>query len=310
MAWPPRKTRSGKTRRERTFALLGRSFLFLVIGIALGLLIMSRFAPDRADALRGVGADIVAPAWEVVQIPVETVAGIWTNASAYMDSARRVKVLEARETLYREHRRRYDEALRENRELRALMDVVDPAREQVGSFAIAGTAGGAYASQAIISGGRIDGVETGQPVRMASGLIGRTVEVGAKAARVMLLTDVTSRVPVRVVRTGLPALVIGTNRPTLDVDLSGPTNSEVRIGDRLVTSGDGGLFAPGIEVATVVATGGVMPRAKPAALPTQTQFVIVERPYMRDVIALPEIGSLPGVDTPIEALPPDAPPAP
>ncbi|MGB3721480.1 MAG: rod shape-determining protein MreC, partial [Pacificimonas sp.] len=258
MAWPPRKKRSGsgKTQRERTFTLLGRSFIVLVIGIALGLVITSRFAPDRADGLRAMGADIVSPVWEVVQIPVESIAGYWNNAGAYLDSARRVQALEAREALYQERRRVYEEAQRENRELRALMDVVDPARERVGSFAISGTAGGVYASQAIISGGAIHGVETGQPVRMASGLIGRTVEVGGNAARVMLVNDASSRIPVRVVRTGLPALVIGTNKPLVEVDISGPTNNEVEVGDRLVTSGDGGLFAPGIAVATVVAVDG------------------------------------------------------
>ncbi|MGB7406652.1 MAG: hypothetical protein WA906_13255, partial [Pacificimonas sp.] len=92
MAWPPRKKRSGQTRRARTFAFLGQSFLTLLIGVGLGLLVMSRFAPDRADALRAISADIVAPFWAVVQVPVETVAGIWNDAGAYMDSARRVQV--------------------------------------------------------------------------------------------------------------------------------------------------------------------------------------------------------------------------
>jgi|TARA_R100000501_G_scaffold17919_1_gene34883 rod shape-determining protein MreC len=307
VAWPPRKVRSGTTRRQRTLAFLGRSFLLLVIGMALGLLIMSRFAPDRSEGLRGIGADMVAPIWQVVQVPVETVAGIWNNASAYMDAARRVKVLERREALYRQERLKYENALRENREMKRLLDVVDPAPEQVGVFAVSGAAGGAYAAQALISGGSRNGVDAGQPVRSDVGLIGRTLEVGRSSSRIMLITDPASRIPVRVVRTGLPALVIGTNRPTMDVDLTGPTSNQVAIGDRLVTSGDGGLFAPGIPVGTIVATGGEMPRARPAAIPSLAQMVIVDRPYISELTPSPPVDD---DNAPEQALPQASPSAP
>ena len=308
MAWPPRRRRSGRnTRRERTFALFGQTFLVLVIGIAVGFLIMSRFAPGRAESLRAGGADMVAPLWRVVQVPVETVAGVWNNAGAYLDSARRVKRLEAREALYRSRRAAYEEAFRENREMRALLRVTDPERERVGTFAVAGAASGVYASQAIIAGGVRHGVEPGQPVRSAAGLLGRTVEVGRHSARVMLVTDASSRVPVRVARTGLPALVIGTNKRLVDVDLTGPTSNDVQIGDRLVSSGDGGLFAPGIPVATVVDPAEDAVRALPAAVPTLSRYVIVERPYMRPVVPVPPIESELAPD---EALPDPLPPAP
>ncbi|MBV7256936.1 rod shape-determining protein MreC [Pacificimonas sp. WHA3] len=286
---------------------MGRTFLALVVGIALGLLIMSRFAPGRADSLRGVGADLVAPFWELVQVPVETISGMWNNADAYVDSARRVKQLNAREGLYRELRRDHELMRAENAELRRLLNVSNPDEEPIGTFVIVGGSGGVFSAQAIISGGARHGVEPGQPVRNDIGLIGRTLEVGQSASRVMLVTDNTSRVPVTVVRTGVPALAIGTNSATLEIDLTGPTSNDVKIGDRLTTSGTGGLFPPGLDVGMIVAIDGAVPRARPATLPSASRHVIVERPFMPPVIEPPAI---PALSAPDEALPVEDPAAP
>ncbi|MGB7405987.1 MAG: rod shape-determining protein MreC, partial [Pacificimonas sp.] len=183
---------------------------------------------------------------------------------------------------------RYEEALRENRELKRLLAVREPERAIIGSFAVAGGTGGVGSSQAVISGGRSDGIEPGQPVRSKDGLIGRTLEVGSRASRVLLVSDPESRVPVRVVRTGLPALAIGTNGPLIDVDLTGPTNNDVEPGDRIVTSGDGGLFAPGIPVGIIVNAEEAETRAEPAATPGMTTHVLVEAPFVAPVTEIPD----------------------
>lgn len=288
MAWPPRRKSTRRTQRERTQAVISRGLFLLFVGVALGLFLMSRFAPGQADPLRGAAADVTAPVWRVFQVPVTWVSNLGDNISAYWNAADRVKRLERRELLYQERRVQFEEAVRENRELRALMGVVDPNRARVGSFAISGATSGGYAQEALIGGGYRHGVRTGQPVRTPSGLIGRTVEVGRNAARVMLVTDASSRVPVRVVRTGLPALVAGTNDPLLTVDLSGPTSNTVEVGDRLITSGDGGLFAPGILVGTVVEAAEGQTRARPAALPSIAQYVLVEEPWGTNFEAVEE----------------------
>ncbi|HET7410275.1 MAG TPA: rod shape-determining protein MreC [Paracoccaceae bacterium] len=302
MAWPPRRRTSRASKREQTQALLGRGVLIVVLLIAAALLVLSRYAPARTDGLRGASADAVAPFWRVLQVPITALSNAGNNISAYFDAVNRVKQLEGREAIYRARRVRFEEAIRENRELKALMGVVEPDRARVGVFAISGASSGVFSSEALIGGGRQHGVRTGQPVRTPQGLIGRTVEVGRNAARVLLVTDVSSRIPVRVVRTGLPALVIGTNEPLLRVDLSGPTSNQVEVGDRLITSGDGGLFSPGIPVATIVDTEGDTPLAKPAALPNLTQYVLVEEPWGTDFQPLPDRPA-PAAALPMEAVP-------
>lgn len=280
MAWPPRRSSGRSSRRQRNIALLGRAATIAAVAIAAMLLVLSRASPDRYSALRSGAADLVAPLWAAILVPLAEVQAAAGSVADYFKAVEKVRLLEGRDRMYQIERERHLQALHENRELKKLLRVTEPSRERIGVFAISGSSTGAYVRYALISGGSRHGVEPGQPVLAAAGLIGRTVDVGSRATRVMLLTDVSSRVPVRVVRTGLPALLIGKNLPLLDVDLSGPSNSEVRVGDRLVTSGDGGLFPPGLAVATVVRVSGDMPEARPATTPDGLDYVIVERPYM------------------------------
>ncbi|MEE4349786.1 MAG: rod shape-determining protein MreC [Pacificimonas sp.] len=279
MAWPPRRIQTRRTLRERNQAVISRGLILFAIVIAAMVLLAGRYFPQQTDSLRGAAADVTVPVWSVLNAPVTWLSNAGANISAYWNAAERIKVLQGREQLYLERRVEFEEAVRENRELRQLMNVVDPNRAAVGTFAVSGATSGAYAREALIGGGFRHGVRNGQPVRTASGLIGRTVEVGRNATRVLLVTDSESRVPVRVVRTGLPALVIGTNEPLVRVDLTGPTSNEVQVGDRLVTSGDGGLFAPGVIVATIVEIGDTMPLARPSAVPSLAQYAIVEEPW-------------------------------
>lgn len=280
MAWPPRRTSGRSSRRQRNIALLGRAATIAAVLIAVMLLVLSRASPERYSALRSAAADVVAPFWAGILVPLAEVQAAAGSVADYFGAVEKVRRLEGRERLYQVERERYEQTLRENLELKRLLKVSEPTRERVGVFAISGSTTGAYVRYALISGGARAGIKPGQPVLAATGLIGRTTDVGDRASRVMLLTDVSSRVPVRVVRTGLPALLIGKNLPLLDVDLSGPSNAEVRVGDRLVTSGDGGLFPPGLPVATIVRTSGDMPEARAAATPDGLDYVVVERPYM------------------------------
>ncbi len=280
MAWPPRRSSGRSSRRQRNIALLGRAATIAAVGIAAMLLVLSRASPDRYSALRSGAADLVAPLWTAALVPLGEVQAAAGSVADYFKAVEKVRLLEGRERIYQLERERHMQALHENRELKKLLKVTEPTRERIGVFAISGSSTGAYVRYALISGGARQGIATGQPVHAAAGLIGRTVDVGDRATRIMLLTDVSSRIPVRVVRTGLPALLIGKNLPLLDVDLSGPSNAEVRVGDKLVTSGDGGLFPPGLPVATVVRVSGDMPEARPAASPDGLDYVIVERPYM------------------------------
>ena len=104
----------------------------------------------------------------------------------------------------------------------------------------------------LVNAGTDDRVARGQAAITGEGLVGRLTEVGNRAARVLLITDLNSRIPVTIESSHANAVLAGDNseRPRL---LYLPSPDAVKIGDRIVTSGEGGVFPPGLPVGVVAA---------------------------------------------------------
>lgn len=116
-----------------------------------------------------------------------------------------------------------------------------------------------FVRSVMIDAGQVDNILKGQAVMDSTGLVGRVDGVGAHASRLLLVTDLNSRVPVRLERDRSPAIVAGTNRNALEL-MHLPKGVSVVVGDYVVTSGDGGLFPAGIRVGrvAVVSDQGVL----------------------------------------------------
>ena len=110
---------------------------------------------------------------------------------------------------------------------------------------------GPFSDTRLADAGKEHGVEVGNPVMSDHGLVGRVIGVTHGASRILLLTDVASRTPVLIDRTDARAILTGdsSTAPKLDY-LRGM--SPVRAGDRVLTSGDGGMFPRGLPVGTAV----------------------------------------------------------
>ena len=108
---------------------------------------------------------------------------------------------------------------------------------------------------ALLNAGRMQGVQPGMPVRGPDGLVGRVLESGPIAARVLLITDPESLVPVRRTRDGVAAIAAGRGDGRVDIRSVDATNVRFNRGDMFVTSGTGGLYAPGVPVAQVDRNG-------------------------------------------------------
>lgn len=108
-----------------------------------------------------------------------------------------------------------------------------------------------YRQQVVISKGSRSGVFKGQAVLDANAVMGQVIQTTPFSSTVLLITDPNHSIPVQVLRNGLRTIAVGTGRinelslPYL------PTNSDIQVGDKLVTSGLGGKFPSGYPVATV-----------------------------------------------------------
>jgi rod shape-determining protein MreC len=126
----------------------------------------------------------------------------------------------------------------------------------------------------MVNAGADQGIARGQAAIAEGGLIGRLTEIGSRAARVLLITDLNSRIPVVIPTSRTSAVLAGDNsdRPHL-VFASEP--KAIKIGDRVVTSGEGGVFPPGLPVGVVAALDQGNVRVEPYAELRTLEYVLL-----------------------------------
>jgi rod shape-determining protein MreC len=130
---------------------------------------------------------------------------------------------------------------------------------------------GAYRHRATLNLGARDGVSVGQVVIDARGVMGQVIEVMPTTSTAMLITDPNHAVPVTIERTGLRTVAYGSQGGDSLSLPNIPVSADVRVGDKLVTSGLGGRFPPGFPVGEITESGQaesgmfLAAKAKPAA---------------------------------------------
>ena len=129
------------------------------------------------------------------------------------------------------------------------------------------------------------------PVVSPLGLVGRIVEVGQVSARVLLLTDTESVVPVRRASDGIPAFVTGRADGTVQLRLLTLAMNPLRVGDAFVASGSGGLYWPGTPIAVVASLTHDGAIARVLADPATSEMVVVQPEWnpVADTTLPPEV---------------------
>jgi rod shape-determining protein MreC len=206
------------------------------------------------DAARATLSDVTAPALLGVRAPLVAV-GRWFDNMGTMFSVYRENIALRQENA--ELRKWQDVALSlENRLKRyesLLNTAPDPAPPAVTARVI-GESNRPFGKTMILNAGTEQGVQKGQAVADDRGLIGRIYLTGQRTSWVILLTDVNSRVPVLIEPSQRRAILAGdgTLAPALDLDLGA---GAAHAGDRVVSTGDGGLLPAGLPIGVVMGEG-------------------------------------------------------
>ncbi len=247
-------------------------WLYLVI--ALIFLVMEAFQSRIPVMMRAYAADLAAPVLLVLEKPVRAVqAGLERLAGVSDIYLENQSLLDENERL-RQWREAAMQLARENERLRQMMKV--PGREvpPAATARVIGLGGGSFERSVLISAGSSDGVTRYQAVVDEAGVVGRVVQAGQWTSRVLLVTDLNSKIPVRVERTGDLAVAEGQNASFLRLRFL-PKDSSVREGDRILTSGHGGVFPPGLPVARVSAISEDFITLEPISMLDKLEYVRV-----------------------------------
>jgi rod shape-determining protein MreC len=138
----------------------------------------------------------------------------------------------------------------ENRALHKQLNFVPDPPTTFISARVVGDTGGAFVDSMLVNAGSRDGVRKGEAVVAGEAMVGRIVEVGLHFSRVLLLTDISSHLPVMLANSHAKAIMSGENTDRPRLNYLSP-NAVVQPGDRVVTSGDGGAFPPGLPIGVV-----------------------------------------------------------
>ncbi|MEO1537307.1 MAG: rod shape-determining protein MreC [Pseudomonadota bacterium] len=259
----------------------------LLILCLFAIFVLWRIDSPRAERFRAELVDWVVPNMEWAMVPVA-------------ESVRLLRGFQSYTALQRQNRELRDElqqmkawkeaALQLEQENAKLLDLnrvrLDPALTVVTGQVLADSGSPFRQSVVLNVGGARDGIMDGWAVTDGLGLVGRISGVGAKSSRVLLLTDNTSRVPVTIQPSGQRAVLSGDNSilPVLDFI---ETPEEVRPGDRVISSGDGGVFPAGLLVGNVVLARDGRLRLRLAADYERLEFLRVLRSQPTDPIDAP-----------------------
>jgi rod shape-determining protein MreC len=257
------------------------SFIALIAGIIVGLILLaiSLVDPQGFQRIRGAALDITAPVTDSLHEVTDTVSGLVGGAGDYWDAAHQNAVLKRQNRALMQRMIEAKAIVQENRQLKAALDLRERSRDAIAVGRIVGSSFNSLRRFAILSAGLHDGVQVGMPVRSPDGLVGRIIDAGGFASRVLLVSDRANIIPARLLRGGIPVISQGRGDGTLDVRPLEVGRNPFKRGDIIVTSGTGGLYPPLVPVARVVKLDDDGAVAIPLADPANTSFAIVEPPY-------------------------------
>jgi len=243
-------------------ALIQRFAFLLLLAAAFGLMVLGKADTVLVERARVAVTDALTPILALLSRPA---AGL----AAAIDEARRLAAIHGENARLREEQARllqWQAVARrleaENRALRNLANLAPNPGQRFITARVVGDLGGAFVRSVLVAAGQREGVRKGQAVVTAEGLAGRVFEVGQRSARIILLTDINSRVPVVIERTRDRAVLAGNNSDRLRL-LYLPVEAAPAPGDRVVTSGHGGVFVPGLPVGVVTAVADGVVEVQP-----------------------------------------------
>lgn len=241
---------------------LQRFGLLALVMAAFGLMLLGKADTILVEKGRILFNDIATPVLALLSKPAETMSGFIGNIHEL------VSIRQENNRLREENRRlnmvklETERLRKESAYLSALLNYVPPPEAVSVSARVIADTGNSFAQSLIAFIGTKQNIKKGDVVLTGDGLVGRIASVGVNAARILLITDINSRVPVKIEPIDVPAILTGDNTEYPQL-ISFPNNVRVSLGDRITTSGLAGVYPAGLPVGTVISVNDGVVKVRP-----------------------------------------------
>lgn len=251
---------------------LSRLTLPVLIAVSFGVMLIGKADTLLAERVRTALADGLAPIYSVLSGPIDRIQSAIGETVALWD----MREENARLRDENEKLRRWQSIAlaldAENQRLKASLHwIPDPTGSYVTARVVA-DAGGIYAKAVLLAVGPNHGIRKGEIAVDERGLVGRITEVGERTARVLLITDLNSRIPVILETSRAHAILTGTNNPRPRL-IYWPEGMQPKEGERVVTSAEANAFPANLPIGTVHYNANGVPEVEPAAMLQKLEVV-------------------------------------
>lgn len=265
-----------RSQREDYAGPLRRFLLGVICLCLIAIFLVWRIDSPRVERFRAQVTDAVVPSMSWAMVPVTGAINLIRDFQSYQRLAEQNRDLRSE---LRQMQAWKEAALQLEQENARLLDLnnvrLDPRLTYVTGVVMADS-GSPFRQSVLLNVGARDGIRDGWAAMDGIGLVGRISGTGQTTARVILLTDAASAVPATIQPSGQSALVIGDNSAAPLISfLENP--DLVRPGDRVVSSGDGGVFPAGLLIGQAAADPSGRLRVRLSADYERLEFLRVLR---------------------------------
>jgi rod shape-determining protein MreC len=285
---------NGRAEQRLAAPVRGLAQRFAYLGLilaAFALMLLGKADAVLMDRVRTHATDAMVPILDALSRPAATIADVVSQAQELVDlRSQNIDLRSDKERLlqWQDAARRLEA---ENQALRGMLNFQPAPEARFVTARVIGDTGGAFVHSVILNAGADAGVLRGQAAVTGAGLIGRVTHVGSRSARVLLLTDINSHIPVLIESTRTRAILAGTNRshPRL---IHLPPGAQVSPGQRVVTSGHAGVFPARLPVGVVAAVSDAGITIQPFVEASRLEYVVVVNYGLDGVLKLPQKSTL------------------
>ena len=248
----------------QTRQALAKLTLPVLVATSFGLMLLGKADALLAERARMALADTLVPIYAVLAQPLGSVRA----SVAELGDLWSLRAENARLRAENDQLRRWQSIAlaldSEDHRLKAMLHWIPQPTPSYVTVPVVADAGGVYAKAVLLAIGPHHSVHPGEVALDEAGVVGRVTEVGARTARVLLITDMNSRIPVVLENSHTHAILVGTNGPRPRL-LYWPEGSPPQEGERVVTSAEANVFPANLPIGTVHHTRAGIPEVVPAA---------------------------------------------